>query len=425
MEKNKSKQAEDGARGGMPGAFWALALAQAVSLFGNSALRFALPLHVLTLTGSSAAMGAVTACAWVPYLFLAPVGGVIADRARKRLVMASLDVVMATTCAAFLLLLGKVDVAVLSVAVLVVLYAVQGVYQPTVQASVPSLVPRSSIQRATAVTSQVSMLSSLVGPVLGGLALGFAGIGAVAGASAALFLLSTALVASAVRVPFAPLPRTSGAVRTAAGDLADAFRFLREGRPVILRTILLATAFNLVMSSFVVIGTPVVVTQVLGLSSQMMGLAEGAIALGGLVGGAAAGALAGRLPLKTSPAVLAAGSVCLLAMAAGALPVGAGAAYAVLVAGLFLTMACCSLFSVQAVAFVQGETPAHLIGKVMAFVMALSNCATPLGALAYGWLLDAFRDALPVIVVCVVALSLLLAAGVRTVLARGLEEAER
>ena len=112
-------------------------------------------------------------------------------------------------------------------------------------------------------------------------------------------------------------------------------------------------------------------------------------------------------------------------MAAGALPVGAGAAYAVLVAGLFLTMACCSLFSVQAVAFVQGETPAHLIGKVMAFVMALSNCATPLGALAYGWLLDAFRDALPVIVVCVVALSLLLAAGVRTVLARGLEEAER
>lgn len=184
MEKNESKQVEGGARGGIPGAFWALALAQAVSLFGNSALRFALPLHVLTLTGSSAAMGAVTACAWVPYLFLAPVGGVIADRARKRLVMASLDVVMAATCAAFLLLLGKVDIAALSVAALVVLYAVQGIYQPTVQASVPSLVPRGSIQRATAVTSQVSMLSSLVGPVLGGLALGFAGIGAVAGASA-------------------------------------------------------------------------------------------------------------------------------------------------------------------------------------------------------------------------------------------------
>lgn len=163
--------------------------------------------------------------------------------------------------------------------------------------------------------------------------------------------------------------------------------------------------------------------------SSLVGPVLGGLALGfagiGAVAGASAGALAGRLPLKTSPAVLTAGSVCLLAMAAGALPVGAGAAYAVLVAGLFLTMACCSLFSVQAVAFVQGETPAHLIGKVMAFVMALSNCATPLGALAYGWLLDAFRDALPVIVICVVALSLLLAAGVRTVLARGLEEAER
>lgn len=34
-------------RRGLPGAFWALAAAQVVSLFGNAVLRFALPLHVL------------------------------------------------------------------------------------------------------------------------------------------------------------------------------------------------------------------------------------------------------------------------------------------------------------------------------------------------------------------------------------------
>lgn len=81
---------------------------------------------------------------------------------------------------------------------------------------------------------------------------------------------------------------------------------------------------------------------------------------------------------------------------------------ALVVVGLFLTMACCTLFSVQAIAFVQGETPKSLIGKVMALVMALANCATPVGALVYGWLLDAFRNDISVVVVGVVAISLIL-----------------
>lgn len=411
-----------GREGGLSGAFWALAAAQVVSLFGNAVLRFALPLHVLGVTGSSAVMGAVTACAWVPYIALAPVGGVAADRVRKRLIMAALDAVMAAVCAAYLLLSGTADAVGLAVAALVALYAVQSIYQPTVQASVPALVGRSAIQRGTAVVSQVSMLSSLVGPVLGGLLFGLFGIGPVVAVSGALFAASAVLVAIAVRVPFAPLPRDAGVMRTAAGDLAAAVRFLREGRPVIFRMILLATAFNLVLSSFVVVGAPVVVTQVLGLSAQLMGFAEGALALGGLAGGIVAGALAGRLGLSSSPVVLAAGSLAMLLVAAAcAIPLPPIGSYALVVAGLFLTMGCCTLFSVQAVAFVQGETPKDLIGKVMALVMALANCATPIGALAYGWLLDAFRDGVPIVVAGVVAASLALSLAVRSVVREGLK----
>ena len=141
-------------KGGLTGAFWALAAAQVVSLFGNAVLRFALPLHVLGVTGSSAVMGVVTACAWVPYIVLAPIGGVAADRIRKRLIMAALDAAMAAVCAAYLLLSGTADVVGLAVAALVALYAVQSIYQPTVQASVPALVGRAAIQRGTAVVSQ-------------------------------------------------------------------------------------------------------------------------------------------------------------------------------------------------------------------------------------------------------------------------------
>lgn len=56
-------QSEETGESGLTGTFWALAAAQVVSLFGNAVLRFALPLHVLSVTGSSVAMGVVTACA--------------------------------------------------------------------------------------------------------------------------------------------------------------------------------------------------------------------------------------------------------------------------------------------------------------------------------------------------------------------------
>ena len=417
--------AADGARKParvLPAPFAALACAQAISLFGNAILRFALPLYVLNLTGSSTAMGFVTACAWLPYIVLTPIGGVAADRVRKRRIMAALDAVMAVVCAGYLAFDGVVDIVGLSVVSLMVLYAVQSVYQPTVQSAVPALVGQGGIQRATAVISQISMLSSLVGPVLGGLVFGVFGIGPVVATAGVLFVGSIALLLAAVRIPFTPLPRTEGVVRTVVGDLREAFLFLREGRPVILRTILLATAFNLVMSAFIVIGAPVVITQTLGLSNQLMGFAEGAMALGGLAGGIAAGTLAGRLTTHRAPAVLAAGAAALLSVAvATAFPLGATASYALVVVGLFVTMGCCTVFSVQAVAFVQSETPGYLIGKVMAIVIGLSNCASPVGQLAYGWLLDALRGQIPAVVVCVVAVSLCLAAAVARTLRRGLE----
>ena len=57
----------------------------------------------------------------------------------------------------------------------------------------------------------------------------------------------------------------------------------------------------------------------------------------------------------------------------------------------------------------------------MALVMALANCATPIGALAYGWLLDALRGGVPIVVAGVVAASLALSLAVRVVVRKGLK----
>ena len=129
--------------------FVSVIFAQIASLFGDAVLRFALPLYVLNQTGSAALMGAVSACAWIPYIVLTPIGGVAADRVNKRRIMAALDILLATTCAAFLAFDGVIDLVGLCICALIVLYAAQSVYQPTVQAAVPFIVTRDGIVRAT------------------------------------------------------------------------------------------------------------------------------------------------------------------------------------------------------------------------------------------------------------------------------------
>ena len=75
--------------------FYKITVCQIITLFGNAALRFALPLYLLRRTDSAALYGSVTALALVPMLLGTLAGGVLADRCRKQKIMAVLDTVSA------------------------------------------------------------------------------------------------------------------------------------------------------------------------------------------------------------------------------------------------------------------------------------------------------------------------------------------
>ena len=406
--------------------FVSLVIVQIASLFGSAVLRFALPLYVLDLTESATLMAAVTAAAWLPYIVLTPIGGVAADRVNKKRIMAALDAIMAATCVVYLGFEGAIDLVGLSVFALVVLYAAQSVYQPTVQATVPFLVPRQGVVRATAVVSQISALSGLVGPVVGGLVFGLFGIGPVVAVSGVAFALSAVLIVTTVRIPHDAVERSdAGVIRTVLGDISESLSFLRRDRPVILKAIFLAAGINLTLTALILVGTPVIVTQVLGLPNQYMGFAEGALALGGLAGGIAVGALASRLKIERAPLLLLLATLALVPVAAVlGVPMDPLVAYGVLVVSLFASMACATMFSIQAVSFVQMETPGHLVGKVIALMMSLANCAQPVGQLVYGGLFDALRADLVPVVLGTAAVSFVIGLATWLVLGRGLRDAE-
>ena len=58
--------------------FWLVVTGQIISLFGNAVMRFALPIHLLNVTGSAAVLGVVSGCAFIPLAVMSPIGGIIA-----------------------------------------------------------------------------------------------------------------------------------------------------------------------------------------------------------------------------------------------------------------------------------------------------------------------------------------------------------
>lgn len=116
------------------------------------------------------------ALSFLPMLLLSPVGGIVADRVNKRNVMVCLDFFTAALMLFYTLSFETLPLVPLLIAVLMLLYGIQGAYQPTVQSSLPVLVPPDKLLAGNAVINMVNSLSGMVGPILGGLIFGFYGI---------------------------------------------------------------------------------------------------------------------------------------------------------------------------------------------------------------------------------------------------------
>lgn len=113
--------------------FLLIAMGQIISIFGNQILRYAIPLYLLNQTGSSALFGTVSAFAFIPMLLLYPIGGIIADRLNKKNIMVILDFCTAMLIFLFCLLEGAINIVPLIAVTMILLYGIQGAYQPAVK----------------------------------------------------------------------------------------------------------------------------------------------------------------------------------------------------------------------------------------------------------------------------------------------------
>lgn len=372
--------------------FTLVVIGQVISLFGNAAIRFALPLYLLNLTGSSALYGTVTACAFIPAILLSPLGGIVADRVNKRNIMVALDFFTAAVVFTFSLLMHGGNLILLLAVTLMLLYGIAGAYQPSVQASIPALVNQNNFMTANAMINTISSFASLVGPVIGGVLYSVYGLESLLWVCILCFVLS-AVMEIFIHIPYQKQNKEGSIRKMVMSDFAESIRFIRKEKPVIGKALLVVCGINLFLASMIIVAVPYLITEVLGLetaqANRLYGFAEGALAAGGLAGGICAGVFADKLAIRKAGNLIVACAVCVFPMGVALLLFSSGIInYIVITVCCFIIMVFSTIFTVQMMSFTQAQTPENLIGKVIAVILTVSMCAQPLGNAFYGFLFE-------------------------------------
>lgn len=377
--------------------FWSGAL---VSNTGTWMQTYALSIVVYSFRRSELDLGLVNFVSGIPVLFLALVGGAIADRVdRRRLIIWAQAILLVQAAAlGYLYNTGHLssETAVTSLVWVASLGLVSGVMSaltfPAWQALMPDLVPRRSLLNAVALNSAQFQSSRLIGPLLAS-ALVVAGVsmGGIFYVNAVSFLFVIAAL-WAIR----PHPESQGALEAASGvreagaatrDNAEdvgawarftaGVRYARENRMI--GVLVLSTAFMTVFAMPYMMLLPAIVDKALG---------GGKVEVSWVMAANGAGALVGSLAVAS----LRAGSqrrqrlipVSMLAMAV--LLVGFSLSRS-LPLTMVLSMLCgAALLTTNSLTntSIQLSTPPQLRGRVMAlFIMAFMGIM-PISSLIFG-----------------------------------------
>lgn len=333
--------------------------AQALSMFGDSALWLALAIWAKSLTGSNSAAGMVFFAFIAPAL-LAPGAGLLVDRTRRRRLLITVNAVAAAVVSLLVLVRGA-DQVWLIYAITVLYGAAYTVLGAGQSALLRALVPTEDLLAdANGALRTMQEAMRLLAPVAGAGLFTVAGGGAVALLDAGTFLLAAGALRLLRIADAAPAPRDRSV--TWRSELVAGVAHVR--RTVLLRQLVIAIGLATLVAGFTETVVFAVVDDGLHRAPAFVGILEFALGAGAVTGGLLSARLVRRLgairAATAGMAFLAAG-VALLAVPvtgvvfAGMAAVGAGVP--ALVVALFTTL--------------QRSTPAHLQGRAYAAVDVL------------------------------------------------------
>ena len=359
--------------------FSVMALGQFVSLMGSSLTTFALGIWIYQETKSVSLLSWVVLAASLPGVMIAPLAGTIVDRWNRRTVMLLSDLVagISTVLVAAMVITGQMQHW--HIFVLAIVNSLVGAFQePAYSASVPLLVPKRHLGRASGFVQLSQGLARIVTPLLAGYLLVASGIGLILLIDVATFLFAVATLAFlTIPSPTRGLSESSG-VKELLRDAGKAIRFLWE-RTGLISLLALFTCVNFVVAFVNVLYIPLILSFA---SEDVLGRVLTIGGVGMLLGSIACTALG--TPQRKIAAIMG-----LLFLGGFVIAATGLKESAILIAAAgFLMMFILPILQATSQVLWQTKVPPAMQGRVFALRRTLAQCSLPAAYLAAGPLAD-------------------------------------
>lgn len=209
--------------------FRLLLIGQAISGAGNELTRIALPYAVYVLTGSIAAVAAISFFQLIAFVGISLLAGAVADAVDRRRLMLVANVGMAATSLAMAFATATSQPSLVAIFVLSSISSIfEAVDRPARSAAIPRIVPPERISAALTLSQLVMQASVILGPALGGILIATTGVSTAFALDALSFLGAIIAVAR-----MTPLPSMPGADRPSLKAMADGLRYALRRRALL------------------------------------------------------------------------------------------------------------------------------------------------------------------------------------------------
>lgn len=347
---------------------------------GKWVLQLALPLYVLSLTGSALVTSVVAMLGLLPSPVVAPLAGTLVDRFDRRRLLVTIGVLQAAALVPLLFVRDERDLWVIY-AVVACEAALTVSFESVKNVALSTFVAPEQLVSANAAIGLNVSLGRLVGSPLGGLLIGWTGLRLTLSTAMAFFLIAAAL---ALSIPRQTQPPSRG------DDDTDSFwkgfstaLCLVRTTPTLLRTMICVALLAVAQGLFVVLFL-LFVTGLLGQGESEAGLLRGVQAVGGFIGAATIGLLTRRFATSH---VLSVGVTSFALVSVLTWNLSLASTHIPLHAVMFMLAGIPAVWLAAAwLSLLQQGSPLAVRGRVMACVLGLSDGLQALGMLAAGLL---------------------------------------
>jgi MFS family permease len=354
-----------------------------ISNTGTWMQRVAQDWLVLQLTHSGTALGITTGLQFLPFLLVTPFGGLVADRFRKRRVLAVTQTALAATAGLLGVLAVTGVVTQYHVYVLALAFGVATALDtPTRQSFVVEMVGPDILPNAVGLNSASFNAGRVFGPAIAGLLI--AALGSGVQATGWVILINAvsyvAVIGSLRAMRSSELSPAPLAPRRTKGALREGGRYVLD-RPELVFVFVVAFAAGTFGMNFQITNA-LMATSVFHRGPGEYGILGSAMAVGSLTGALLAARRGGTRRLIL---VLSAVSFAVAEIAAGLMPSYWTFALWLPVVGV------CSLTMLNSLqTYVQLAVAPELRGRVMGLYMMVLMGGTPAGAPVIGWVGETF-----------------------------------